>query len=81
MKAILTIAAFLWLLLLNFSALAQTPNLETKLGGRWEMYNDKGEFFDQLANATGWKDRWRLIMAVDTFACAEVGENAPQSQP
>lgn len=44
-KETCAITAFLCLLLLNFSAFAQTPNLE----GRWEMYNDKGEKFDKLA--------------------------------
>ncbi len=39
------ITACLWLLLLTFSAFAQTPNLE----GSWEMYNDKGEKFDKPA--------------------------------
>jgi len=52
-KAICTIAAVLWLLLLNLSAIAQTPNLE----GRWEMYNDKGEKYDQLAKVAGGKGR------------------------
>ena len=39
------ITACLWLVLLTFSALAQTLNLE----GSWEMYNDKGEKFDKPA--------------------------------
>jgi hypothetical protein len=47
------ITAGLWLLLLTFSAFAQTPNLE----GRWEMYNDKGEKFDQLAKVAGGRDK------------------------
>ena len=48
-KEICAITTCLWLLLLSFSAFAQTPNLE----GRWEMYNDKGEKFDQLAKVAG----------------------------
>ena len=52
-KEICAITAVLWLLLLNISAFAQTLNLE----GRWEMYNDKGEKFDQLAKVAGGKDK------------------------
>jgi hypothetical protein len=44
-KGICAITAFLWLLLLNVSAFAQTPKLE----GSWTMYNDKGEKYDKPA--------------------------------
>lgn len=52
-KEISALTAFLCLLLLNLSAVAQTPNLE----GRWEMYNDKGVKFDQLAKVAGGRDK------------------------
>ena len=55
-KEICAVTALLWLLLLTFSAVAQTPNLE----GRWEMYNDKGEKFDKLAKVAGGKDKVRI---------------------
>ncbi len=47
-KVVCAITAVLWLLLLNFSAFAQAPNLE----GRWEMYNDKGEKFEKTDGKT-----------------------------
>lgn len=55
-KGICAITAVLWLLLLSFSAFAQTPNLE----GRWEMYNDKGVKFDQLAQVAGGQGKVRI---------------------
>lgn len=60
MKVVCAITAVLWLLLLNVSALAQAPNREVNLEGRWEMYNDKGEKFDQLAKVAGGKDKVRI---------------------
>ncbi|MBL8203886.1 MAG: hypothetical protein JNM09_06615 [Blastocatellia bacterium] len=50
------ITALLWLLLLTFSAFAQTLNLE----GRWEMYNDKGEKYDKPAKVAGGKDKVKI---------------------
>lgn len=47
-----SITACLCLLLLTFSAFAQTPNLE----GSWTMYNDKGEKFDKLAKVARGRD-------------------------
>lgn len=56
-KVICALVAVLWLLLLNVSAFAQTPNREANLEGRWEMYNDKGEKFDKLAKVAGGKNK------------------------
>lgn len=55
-KARYAITAGLWLLLLAFSAFAQTLSLE----GMWTMYNDKGEKYDKPAKVAGGKDKVKI---------------------